>query len=191
MPDPELGRTLLAIARGAIGTELGLPVEREHAHHALARPAATFVTLTQYGGLRGCIGTLEAYRPLGADVRANAVAAAFRDPRFAPLAVDEFETISVEVSVLSRSEPIRVVDEAALHRELRPGVDGVIVEYGRHRATFLPQVWEALPAPREFLAELKRKAGLSADFWSASMNVSRYTVTKYKEGEAIADGVRP
>jgi AmmeMemoRadiSam system protein A len=187
MRDPDLGRTLLAIARGAIGTELGLPEAREPAHDALARPAATFVTLIQYGDLRGCIGTLEAYRPLGVDVRANAVAAAFRDPRFRPVAMDEFETIAVEVSVLSRSEPIRVVDEAALHRELRPGVDGVIIEYGHHRATFLPQVWEALPGPREFLAELKRKAGLSADFWSASMSVSRYTVTKYKEGERIAE----
>jgi hypothetical protein len=191
MRDPDLGRTLLAIARGAIGAELGLPIRGEHTHEALARPAATFVTLTQYGDLRGCIGTLEAYRPLGADVRANAVAAAFRDPRFLPLAVDEFETTAVEVSVLSHSEPIRVVDEAGLRSELRPGVDGVIIQYGHHRATFLPQVWDALPEPRRFLAELKQKAGLSADFWSAAMNVSRYTVTKYREGEAIADEVTP
>ena len=187
MSDPDLGRMLLAIARDAIGAELGLPAERENAHDALARPAATFVTLTRWGDLRGCIGTLEAYRPLGVDVRANAVAAAFHDPRFPPLVVDEFAMIAVEVSLLSRREPIRPADEAELHTELRPGIDGVIIEYGRHRATFLPQVWEALGEPREFLAALKRKAGLPADFWSREMNVSRYTVTKFREGESIAD----
>jgi hypothetical protein len=189
MRDPELGRTLLELARGAIGAELGLPMEREAPHEALARPAATFVTLTQRGDLRGCIGTLEAYRPLGLDVRANAVAAAFRDPRFHPLGVDELDTIAVEVSVLSGRQPIRVIDETWLHAELRPGVDGVIIEHGRHRATFLPQVWDALPEPREFLAALKQKAGLPADFWSREMNVSRYTVTKYKEGESITDEI--
>jgi AmmeMemoRadiSam system protein A len=189
MSDTDLGRTLLTIARGAIGAELGLGPLIEASHEALGRPAATFVTLTQRGELRGCIGTLEPYRPLGADVRANAVAAAFHDPRFYPLSVVEFATIAVEVSLLSRHEPVRVADEAALRAALRPGIDGVVIEYGHHRATFLPQVWDALPAPNEFLAALKRKAGLPADFWHAALAVSRYTVTKFKEGETIADGV--
>jgi len=190
MSDPDLGRALLAIARGAIGAELGLPAERENAHDALARPAATFVTLTQWGDLRGCIGTLEAFRPLGLDVRANAVAAAFHDPRFPPLVVDEFAMIAVEVSLLSRREPIRPADEAELHTELRPGIDGVIIEYGRHRATFLPQVWEALAEPREFLSALKRKAGLPVDFWHPRVNVRRYSVTKWKESELTVEEQR-
>ena len=185
MGDRDLGRTLLAIARSAIGSELGFAVDVADSHEALGRPAATFVTLTQRGDLRGCIGTLEAFRPLGADVRANAVAAAFRDPRFHPLAIDEFETIAVEVSLLARPEPVRVVDEAALRAVLRPGIDGVVIEYGRHRATFLPQVWEALGEPRDFLAALKRKAGLPGDFWSAQVKVARYGVTKWAEREFL------
>jgi hypothetical protein len=95
------------------------------------------------------------------------------------------------VSLLARPEPVRVVDEAALRAVLRPGIDGVVIEYGRHRATFLPQVWEALGEPRDFLAALKRKAGLPVDFWSAELAVSRYTVTKFKEGETVADGISP
>jgi AmmeMemoRadiSam system protein A len=184
--NPDLGRTLLAIARGAIGAELGLGADVAESHEALRRPAATFVTLTQRGDLRGCIGTLEAFRPLGADVRANAVAAAFRDPRFHPLASDEFETIAVEVSLLARPEPVLVVDEAMLVTVLRPGIDGVVIEYGRHRATFLPQVWEALGEPRDFLAALKRKAGLPADFWAADLRLSRYRVRKFAQTSSAA-----
>jgi hypothetical protein len=179
----DLGRALLTIARSAIGAELGFRPIAEASHAALAQPAATFVTLKHSGELRGCIGSLKPLRPLRVDVRENAIAAAFRDPRFPPLAVVEFEATSVEVSLLSADERLDVLDEEDLVAHLRPGVDGVILEYGRLRATFLPQVWEALADPRAFLAALKRKAGLPEDFWSPRVNVSRYRVTKWMESE--------
>jgi len=186
MPDRELGGTLLRIAREAIGAEFGLRGRSMGDHEALDRRGATFVTLLLDGELRGCIGSLMPRRPLGRDVRANAVAAAFRDPRFSPLAAAEFETTSIEVSLLSPCERVRLADEEHLFSQLRPGIDGLIIEYGRRRATFLPQVWEALAEPRQFVAALKRKAGLPADFWSTRVNVSRYSVTKWKETEFLS-----
>ena len=183
MAGRDLGNVLLTIARSGIAEELGLPPRGEASHAALGQAGATFVTLKHVGKLRGCIGTIRPVRPLGVDVRQNAIAAAFRDPRFPPLAVVEFEELAVEVSLLTADERIDVADEDELVARLRPGLDGLIIEYGRRRATFLPQVWDALPDPREFLAALKRKAGLPEDFWSPQMNVSRYGVTKWLERE--------
>jgi AmmeMemoRadiSam system protein A len=188
MSGRDLGHALLTIARSAIADELGLPTPAVATHAALAQPGATFVTLKHAGELRGCVGSLRPVRPLGEDVRANAVAAAFRDPRFPPLAPSEFADVAVEVSLLSADEPLTVVDEEDLVAHLRPGRDGVILQYGPRRATFLPQVWESLPDPREFVAALKRKAGLPANFWGPQMNVSRYCVTKWAESEfAVPD----
>jgi AmmeMemoRadiSam system protein A len=142
---------------------------------ALLEPRATFVTLTTPdAGLRGCRGTLEAARPLGADVWWNAAASAFDDPRFAPVVPEEFAQLHIEVSVLSALERLDVEDEAALRARLVPRRDGLVLTFGRHRATFLPKVWETLPEVEEFLGELKRKAGLPRGFWSASMRVERY-----------------
>jgi len=183
MDERDLGRALLAIARSAIGAELGVATASEPRHAALGQPAATFVTLKQSGELRGCIGTLKPLRPLGVDVRENALAAAFRDPRFPPLSVREYESTTVEVSLLSADERIDVTTEADLIAQLRPGIDGLILQYGVQRATFLPQVWESLPEPRGFVAALKRKAGLPVDFWSPRMTVSRYGVTRWAESE--------
>jgi AmmeMemoRadiSam system protein A len=183
--DLDLGRVLLVIARWAIGEKLGLGLPRTADHPALASPAATFVTLKQAGELRGCIGSLEPRRPLGVDVRENAIAAAFGDPRFPPLVAREFERTSIEVSLLSGDERVDARSESDLIAKLRPGVDGVIVRHGSSRATFLPQVWETIADPRAFLAALKRKAGLPEEFWSAEMNVSRYTVTKWAEVEFL------
>jgi len=183
MARPDLGKALLGIARSAIGVELGMPGQDKPAHALLGQPGATFVTLKRAGDLRGCIGSLRATRPLGVDVHANAIAAAFGDPRFPPLARFEFEEIVVEVSLLTADEPIDVADEADLIARLRPGIDGLILGYGHQRATFLPQVWDALPDPRDFVAALKRKAGLPEHFWSPQMNVSRYGVTKWTERE--------
>jgi AmmeMemoRadiSam system protein A len=193
MHDPELGRSLVTLARLAIGTELGEvrgigsdrsgSASAEPGHPALEAPGATFVTLFKHGLLRGCIGTLEARRPLGVDVRANAVAAAFDDPRFPRLATEEFIDTSVEVSLLSAPEPVMADGEQALLAQLRPGVDGVVLEIAGRRATFLPQVWDTLREPTEFLAELKRKAGLPIDFWSAAVHISRYRVTKWRESD--------
>jgi len=189
--DTDLGTALLALARRAIGAEFGIPERAVAPHDALGGPGATFVTLRQDGALRGCIGSLEARRPLKDDVRANAVAAAFRDPRFAPLAVHEFHATTIEVSLLSASAALAFADERDALAQLRPGIDGVILEAGWRRATFLPQVWEQLPAPREFLAALKHKAGLPEDYWSAEVRVARYTVTKFAERAATAAGVAP
>jgi uncharacterized protein len=183
MSGRDLGNALLTIARSAIAQELGLRGRGEASHASLGQPGATFVTLKRSGELRGCIGSLRPVRPLGMDVRANAIAAAFGDPRFPPLAVVEFEEVVVEVSLLTADEPIAVVDEDDLVARLRPGLDGLILGFGQRRATFLPQVWDTLPDPRDFLAALKRKAGLPENFWSPHLNVSRYGVTKWAESE--------
>ena len=162
------GSTLLAHARSAIAHRLGVPSVPMPQASFLADPGATFVTLKVEGELRGCVGSLQPRRPLGEDVRANAQAAAFDDPRFPPLDRAEYDALEVEVSVLSASAPIVVASERELHAQLRPGIDGVTLQWGGRRATFLPQVWESLPDPRDFLGHLKRKAGLPLDFWSTN-----------------------
>ena len=179
--DAEKGLTLLKLARSEIAGQFGQLRDLSTDAPWLVEHGACFVTLTRQGELRGCIGTLEAHRPLEIDVRENAVAAAFRDPRFMPLTHNEFDQIRVEVSLLSPTEPIEVKGEAAALAMLRPHIDGIVFEYGHYRSTFLPQVWEQLPDPAEFLAHLKRKAGLSMDFWADQVRLSRYTVTKWKE----------
>jgi hypothetical protein len=185
MTDSELGLSLVRVARSAIGMRFGLPTDRHPEHRALDGFGATFVTLTQAGEVRGCIGTLQAVRPLRIDVHENAIGAAFRDPRFLPLAREEFDITAIEVSLLSASEPLEFTGEDDLLAQLRPDIDGVTIEYGHNRATFLPQVWQVLSEPQRFMAELKRKAGLPTDFWDARMNVSRYQVTKWKESDFI------
>jgi AmmeMemoRadiSam system protein A len=155
---------------------------------------ASFVTLTQEGQLRGCIGSLHAYRPLLDDVKANAVAAALHDPRFAPLALEELDYTQIEISLLSALQAMKISGEDDAIAQLRPGIDGVVLEFGNYRSTFLPQVWEQLPGAEEFLAHLKRKAGLPARFWAAELKLSRYTVSKFKESlrkPAAAGTVQP
>ncbi len=181
MADKTLGTALLARARNAIVAEFGRVPAPEPDHPALAQAGATFVTLTQGGELRGCIGSLEAWRPLEQDVRANARAAAFRDPRFMPLVEEELELTRVEVSLLQPAVAMSFSSEDDAVGQLRPGIDGVILESGTHRGTFLPQVWESLPEPRQFMAHLKQKAGLPPDFWSPDVRLSRYEVQKWKE----------
>lgn len=153
---------------------------------ALAQPGATFVTLTLGGKLRGCIGSLEARRALGEDVVANALSAAFRDPRFPPLTVAEFAEVELEVAELSAPQPLWEVGLAPAERValdmLRPRVDGVVIRYGDRRATFLPQVWDQLPDPTEFMANLKAKAGLPPDFWSRDLSVETYQVREHRLG---------
>lgn len=181
MPAEDFGRQLLALARNAIESRLCGAPEAAADDPALAAPGAVFVTLTQGDALRGCIGSVEAWRPLAEDVRENARAAAFRDPRFAPLAADELPRTRVEVSLLTPAEPMSVTDEADALRQLRPGVDGIVLACGGRRATFLPQVWEQLPTPAHFLGQLKEKAGLPADFWSDELRLARYRVDKWRE----------
>ena len=182
--DATLGAALIERARNAIASELGLPVAAETVHDALAAPGATFVTLRRRGELRGCVGTLVAERPLADDVRHHAVAAAFGDTRFEPLSASEFADLEVEVSLLEPMQPLPAANEADARQALRPGIDGLLLEWRERRATFLPQVWEQLPSPREFLAALKAKAGLPRDFWAADLKLSRYGVRKFVEADA-------
>jgi AmmeMemoRadiSam system protein A len=178
MPDGR-GQVLLAIAREAIEHEsegLDAPV---WAPPWLRAPAATFVTLTLDGELRGCIGTLEPRRALGDDVMHNARAAS-HDARFPPLPRERVRQLGVEVSLLTPREPLVASSEDDALCMLRPGVDGVVVEYGAMCATFLPQVWEHLPEPLAFLTELRRKAHLPGRFWHRDLRLSRYGVEKFR-----------
>ena len=176
----EAGKTLLKIARSAIESRLFGATQAPDAPW-LQQSGATFVTLTKNGELRGCLGSLQAARPLGADVAENAVAAAFRDPRFPPMTSDEWPSVRVEVSLLSAPKPMRFADEADLLSQIRAGEDGLILECDGRRATFLPQVWESIPDKVLFLRELVRKAGLPRDTRLGRCKVWRYTVTKWTE----------
>ncbi len=175
------GKRLLEIARGAIEAQLLQKNPPLMGESWLSQNAATFITLMKNGQLRGCIGTLEAARPLGADVASNAASAAFRDPRFPPVTPAEWPQCRVEVSLLSRAKPMRFADEADLLAQIQPGEDGLILECDGRRSTFLPQVWESIPDKKIFLNELVRKAGLPADTRLGRCKVSRYRVAKWKE----------
>jgi len=174
------GRLLTDLARAAIAAEFGAPWPSLPRPAWLDDPAATFVTLTLHERLRGCIGSLEAHRSLYDDVTHNACAAAFGDPRFPPLAKDELSDVRIEVSVLTAPQPLQFSSEADALRRLRPGIDGVIFEYAGRRATLLPQVWEQLPEPSEFMAHLKQKAGFPADFRAAGIRLAVYQVEKFR-----------
>jgi len=172
--------TLLDIARHSIayGLQYGqaAPVTVTDYSLALQEIKATFVTLKIHDDLRGCIGTLQAFRPLVEDVSHNAYAAAFHDPRFPRLIAKEYERLHYHISILSTPEPVKFIDEQDLLTQLRPGVDGLVLEDGYYRGTFLPQVWESLPDPKHFLRHLKQKAGLPPDYWSKTIKLQRYTV---------------
>jgi AmmeMemoRadiSam system protein A len=175
---------LLKVAEASIrhGLEDGLPLRVEAESYAmpLRAPRATFVTLYREGELRGCIGTLTVEKPLVEDVAARAFAAAFQDPRFPPVNTKEMEGLAISISVLSLPSPLEVTSEADLLSRLRVGVDGLILREGSwRRSTFLPAVWETLPDPRAFLAHLKLKAGLPADYWSDTLRFERYTTESF------------
>ncbi|MFO1422670.1 MAG: AmmeMemoRadiSam system protein A [Candidatus Competibacteraceae bacterium] len=180
--------TLLEVARTSIQHGLRhrrtLAVNPDDYPETLRPLRATFVTLEIDGQLRGCIGALTAYLPLVQDVAAHAHAAAFEDPRFPELRPDEFLNLEIFISVLSPSEPMHFASEGDLLAQVRPGVDGLILQFRHHRATFLPAVWESLPDPYVFLAQLKRKAGLPLDFWSPELRVERYTTEYFGAGDA-------
>ena len=181
MTHPDAGEILLPIARAAIARELGRALDAAENAPWLREPGATFVTLRQGERLRGCIGSLKARRPLLQDVKSNALAAAFSDPRFPPLGREELDVTRVEVSLLSPLESLRFTSEAHALEQLRPGVDGLVFEYGYHQSTFLPQVWEEIAEPADFLGTLKQKAGLPPDFWDVEVKLARYTVSKWSE----------
>ena len=184
----EHGRKLLQIARQSIsaalgaGGEPGAPVAKES---WLCESRASFVTLIQGDELRGCVGALEAQRPLAQDVAENARAAAFEDTRFKPLTLDEFERTDIEVSLLSTPKRLQFEHHAELIARLRPGVDGIILEHSEEgkRSTFLPQVWEGLPDPGQFIAHLRQKAGIAQSVDIRRCRVKRYSVLKWREAE--------
>ena len=179
------GSTLLRIARASIAQALGAGSagSPDAGGNWLAESRATFVTLTQGGELRGCVGALEARRPLAEDVAANACAAAFEDSRFKPLTLEEFARTRIEVSLLSTPKTMSFESHAELIRRLRPGVDGVILEQIEEggRATFLPQVWDDLADPEQFIARLKHKAGMAPGTDTRRCRVKRYRVLKWRE----------
>jgi AmmeMemoRadiSam system protein A len=174
---------LLQVAHDSIahGLQHGQPVPIDACDYpeSLRMPRATFVTLQEDGELRGCIGTLEAHQALVKDIADNAINAAFRDPRFAPLRADELSRLDIHISVLSPPQPMTFRDEVNLLAQLRPGIDGLILTAPGHRGTFLPSVWDSLPRAEEFLRHLKRKAGLPADYWSPELQVQRYTTEAF------------
>ena len=183
--DTDARRALSQLARRAIAHRLQhgarLAVDPHAFVPALRAVAASFVTLRKGEILRGCIGNLTAEFPLAVDVARNAYSAAFEDPRFPPLRADELEALTIHLSVLSTPEPLAVESQADLLAQLRPGVDGVILSDGALRATFLPSVWEGLPEPADFIAQLKRKAKMDAKYWSDTIKVERYTTVEWGE----------
>jgi AmmeMemoRadiSam system protein A len=179
--DTDQGAILPTIARAAIASRFGLWLDYPEDASLLHEQRACFVTLTLEGRLRGCIGSLQAHRKLLDDVRENAQAAAFHDPRFQPLGAHEYHATTIDVSVLSPLQPMTVRDEQDALTQLQPGIDGVVLQHGNKHGTFLPQVWASLPEPERFLGELKRKAGLSMDFWSEEVRLFRYHVDKWTE----------
>jgi AmmeMemoRadiSam system protein B/AmmeMemoRadiSam system protein A len=172
------GQTMLAIAAASIrhGMETGKPLMVEASAFAppLADPRASFVTLRHEGRLRGCIGSARAVRALAEDIADNAYAAAFEDRRFAKLGHRDLDGLDISVSLLSKPRPIAFTDEHDLVRKLRPGSDGLVIAAGRRRALFLPQVWATIPEPRDFLAQLKRKAGIGEDVAGGELRAWRF-----------------
>ena len=187
------GKALIGYARQAIAARFGLqpPVDTERLKRedsALAAERATFVTLTLGGRLRGCIGSIVPHRPLIDDLVANAAAAAFSDPRFSPLSVEEFEKTAVEVSLLTVPAPLAYTDVADLRSKIRPGIDGVILALNGRQATFLPQVWEELNDFDLFFAHLCLKAGLPQGCLAHHPQIYTYQVEKFKECDSAGCG---
>ncbi len=177
---------LLKLARDAIKEKLtGQKLIDKDAwvkkYPELSKEGAVFVTLEESSALRGCIGSLVAHRPLIDDIIANAKAAAFSDPRFQPLRAEEFAKLSIEVSLLSKPEPLDYHDSVDLKQKLRPNIDGVILKLHGHQATFLPQVWEQLPDFEQFFMHLCQKAGLQLNCLEAHPQIYTYQAEKIKE----------
>lgn len=176
---------LLEIARQSIESGLtgdgSLRLDSGRLDGTLAARLGVFVTLSQLEELRGCMGALESSDPLAHTVVSCAYNAAFRDPRFPRLNTSEMGDTRIEISVLSQMEPLVVTDRASLLSQLRPQVDGLLLEDGRYRSTFLPKVWEKISDPGEFLQQLLCKAGLSSDYWSETIRFQRYHTISFGE----------
>jgi AmmeMemoRadiSam system protein A len=178
-------KTLLAIARQSIvdGLSSGvpLPVRSSDFPDNLREERASFVTLNMHEQLRGCIGSLEAIRPIVEDISENSFAAAFRDSRFSPVTTDEMENIDIHISILTTPQPVEFTCEQDLLSKILPGIDGLILIDGLHRGTFLPAVWKSLPDSKDFLDQLKLKAGLAKNYWSDQIQILRYQTESFGE----------
>ncbi len=174
---------LQTIAKESIkhGLDTGEPVDIELSMYDkdLQNKRATFVTLHKHHQLRGCIGILEPLRPLAEDIAYNAFAAAFSDSRFPAVTPDEVELLDIHISILAKPEEMSFTSEDDLVSQLRPGIDGLIMQEGNQRGTFLPSVWESLTDKHDFLRHLKQKSGLAANYWSDTIRVQRYTVEEF------------
>ncbi len=179
--DPRAGPVLLGLARAAIASRGGTSGVHSGDPAWLCEPGATFVTITEDGSLRGCIGSIQPSRTLRDDVAHNACAAAFHDPRFPPMRAQDVPRVRLEVSVLSATSPLPASSREILLEQLEPHTDGLILGWHGHRATFLPQVWEQLPNPKDFVDHLLRKAGLATDFWAPDLAARRFGVTAWSE----------
>jgi AmmeMemoRadiSam system protein A len=180
--EPVEGAELARLAAAAVAARL-----RDHqlpaavpGSQALADAGASFVTLEARGQLRGCVGTVEAARPLYLDVIRNAQRA-MRDPRLRPVTPVDWPDLDVKVAVLSPSEPLAAGTRAELVAALRPGVDGLLITDGARRATFLPSVWQRLDDPERFLAALLAKGGWAPGEWPAELRAWRYTTAEYRD----------
>jgi AmmeMemoRadiSam system protein B/AmmeMemoRadiSam system protein A len=189
--DDALGAAVLAVARNAIAERLGQPAIHEPGHPALDEPGASFVTLhDRAGDLRGCIGRITPERALRDDLRANALAAAFGDGRFDPITASDWPGAHLEVSLLGPLQPVPAQTLTHAHALLRPQLDGLVVAWGGHQATFLPQVWEQLRTPQDFCDALWRKAGLRPGFWHPELTLQRFGVHSF-ESPVQARGSTP
>lgn len=188
---PEHQHTLLALARKAItcGTQerKAITIDCRHYPEQLIQKASSFVTLYLNQQLRGCIGALEATMPLVQDVAEHAFAAANRDPRFEPVSQDEIPQLQISISVLSAPSALESPSEATLLDQIQAGRDGLILEERdargqlKHKATYLPSVWQQLPDKKAFLVSLKQKAGLPSHYWSDQLRFSRYQTLTFGE----------
>ena len=177
---------LLDLARQSIKNRVNgeklVPLDLNTLSKRLRDQGASFVTLTLHGYLRGCIGALEPYQSLAEDVREHAIAAATQDYRFPPVQPDEMKDIKIEISYLTRPKPLRYENPIQLIKLLRPNVDGVVIRDGMRRATFLPQVWEKIPGPEQFMEELCMKMGAQPDLWRKKrLEVLTYQVEEFRE----------
>ncbi|OGQ99909.1 MAG: AMMECR1 domain-containing protein [Deltaproteobacteria bacterium RIFOXYD12_FULL_55_16] len=185
----EQGKALLWLARETIARQLGLEAHEPGGDIAaslrdqeLQGKRGTFVTLKEHGELRGCIGSLAALESIVESVKRNALHAAFNDSRFSPVRENELAAIELEISILTEPTTLAYADAADLLRSLQVGIDGVILRKGAQGATFLPQVWEQLPRPEDFLSHLCHKAGLPAEAWrSEGLDVFTYRVQYFAE----------
>lgn len=176
-----MDRDLLLVVRNRLEQYFRTEVEDVITKDEWLEPGATFVTLTKNGNLRGCIGSLQAVRPLIDDIKSNALAAALKDPRFPPVKESELDEINIEISLLSPLTPLDFETEEDILKKIKPFEMGLVLEFGLYRGTFLPQVWEYYPKPADFFNHLKMKAGLNEEFFHKNMKVSWYSVEKCQE----------